>query len=141
LGLPSQRKKNLQVRGIRSAILSLSLKIEIHFQEKKLDKMARRGTCLICLKETFMSPCGANNKCNALVCELCKSDNDMIAHDSMYAMENDTYKCVICKEREWKRGIRFKIIDLYENDWGVVDENNIKPVIELLFKNKEQGYI
>ena len=89
-----------------------------------------------------MTPCGANNDCKAMVCMNCKTDNDMIADSSMGAMEQGTYKCVICKEKEYKNAIIFELEDLYCNTWGIVNEDTVEAVFEnVLFKNIEEGLI
>jgi hypothetical protein len=105
--------------------------------------MCKKTTCLICGDEKFMTPCGANNDCKVYVCYRCKSDKDMIMDGSLGAMECDSYKCCICKEREWKMGIKWKLIDLVENTWGVVNEDTVEPVFEnVLFETDEakRGY-
>ena len=103
--------------------------------------MAKRDTCLICLESIFMLPCGALNNCNVLVCYGCKMDNDSKTNHDNGAMDNDKFICIICKETEYKNGVWWEYIDLINNDWGVVDEDKVKPVIEnILFEVvKEYG--
>ena len=97
--------------------------------------MAKRDTCLICLESIFMTPCGALNNCNVLVCIRCKMDNDSITNNSDGLMDNNTFKCIICKKIEYKMGVMWQYTDLICQDWGVVDEDKVKPVIEnILFE-------
>ena len=97
--------------------------------------MAKRDNCLICLESIFMSPCGALNDCNVLVCYSCKVDNDRKTNNDDGVMDNHTFICIICKEKEYQNGILWEYRDLCANDWGCVDEDNVKPVIEnILFE-------
>tara|TARA_R110000868_G_scaffold4596_2_gene28720 strand:- start:236 stop:556 length:321 start_codon:yes stop_codon:yes gene_type:complete len=103
--------------------------------------MAKRDTCLICLESKFMLPCGALTDCNVLVCYSCKMDNDSITNHSEGLMDYDKFICIICKKIEYKLGVRWQYTDICYNDWGVVDEDKVKPVIEnILFEVvKEYG--
>ena len=96
--------------------------------------MCKKTECIVCYKESFMTPCGANNTCKVYVCMDCKVENDYTNDDNDGAMDNGIYNCIICKDKEYKNGIYFELYDLKENHYGITDDP--KPVIEKYLFNE-----
>ena len=98
--------------------------------------MCERTTCYICLEEKFSKPCGANNDCRIHICDDCKIDNDYINNNSNGLMDNNLFICPICKEKEYKEAVYFRLLDIQENTWGVVENPN--KATEVMMENADR---
>lgn len=98
--------------------------------------MAERATCMVCLKEEFMSPCGANNECRVFICIDCKMKNDEINNNSNGLMDNNLFNCMICKKKQFKDAMIYRLIDLQENTWGINHGKEDCKAMEVMFNNR-----
>jgi hypothetical protein len=83
------------------------------------------------------------------VCFDCKLKNDFTNHNSLGGMNYNLFKCVICKETEYKNGIHFNLYDVLHDFCGIYNRETKKyqqleaegqnPVADLVYNNYKRS--